>query len=386
MFKIRFYFLQFILFTVFLSFGASLNAATDSGLYGGGSVLFDDEVEKNINISTSRGNIRSNSQKEKAPEKNQGRVVKEVTQIDKNSVEYEKNQIDSAEKSIKSNLKKVDREKYLDKNSVFKIDQEQSIYGINLLVLQINVKRDKAGKIIGFLPENETQPVTYIDEKNNPDYYLNLDRSSYRERSYEKAELYESHKKLLRSFVKRVPREQDAIIIMYVNGSNLKNYSNREMQLEKMVYAQFVTNFLYRNKRKLIIEKRYVEEIPENEIFMIISKYEGNVPQNIYNVSKGNILQWLFKYKELEKEQVKGANSSRSNLENTLKSTTAPKNPELLLTPLERNVVKEQNNIKMNEKDLYKINTRKVTPRDVTPENTAPRRTVPYEEEVEEIN
>lgn len=361
MFKFKFC-LPLVLFALFLLVLTPLHSADRLS---GGTVLFDD-------VSTDKEN--------KSNELSVSTVIEDKKTED--AYKKDKSEIDSIKTDIKENFKKIDREQYLDEHTMFKADEEQSFYGINLLVLKINVKRDKSGKVIGLLPEGETQPVTYTDEKNNPDYYLNIERSNYRDRNYSKTQLYNSHKTLLKSFVQRIPREKDAVIIMYMSGSSLKTYSDKEMQLEKTIYAQFVTDFLYRNKRKLTIERRYLDDIPENEIFMIISKYEGKSSPNIYNAPKGNIVQWLARYKELERQQIADANTSRANLEQTLNSTTSVKDSEFLLSPIDRKVEQEKYNIKMSEEDLHKINTRKISARELTTDNTGPRRVLPPEEEI----
>lgn len=379
MFKLKFYPFLLLILTTFLMVPI-LHSASDN-LSGGGNILFDDEIP----LNSKEKEVDSDNKLQKNKD---GRVIKKVEPYTVNNeqelldTEKEISQIEAARKEIKLNLKNLKREAYLDENSSFKLDKEETFYGINVLVLKINTKRDKSGRVLGLLPEHETQETAYIDKKNNPEYYLELDRNNYKERPYMTAELYESHKTLLRSFVKKIPKDQDAIIIMYLNGSNIKDYSDGQMKLEKMVYAQFVTNFLYRNKKKLVIERRYMENIPENEIFMVISRYEGSITPNIYNSSKGNILQWLARYKELEREQIMSMNKSRLDLENSLKTTSDDKNKNFLLAPVNREISTDSYDIKIDEDNLYKSKKRKVKPRDkATPEDEAPRRVAEYEEE-----
>ncbi|MDR2008235.1 MAG: hypothetical protein LBQ34_04610 [Alphaproteobacteria bacterium] len=286
-------------------------------------------------------------------------------------------QVNNTKEEIKQNLKRNKREAILDATTMFKPDTEQNLYGINMLVLKINVKRDKTGRVLGLLPEGQEQPTTFINLRNSPEHFLDLATNDVQRTDYSNADLYSSHKELLRSFVSRVPKDQDAIIIMYVNGSNLKTMFDREMKLEKTIYAQAVTDFLYRNKRRLIIERRYVDDIPENEIFMIISRFEGNIPVNVFNASKGNILQWLARYKELERQNVLAANNSRTDLENSLNSTTSTKSPAFLQTTAEREVRRDDTIMRVDESNLFQ-NTRNVQARpNPNGENGGPRRVAP---------
>ncbi|MCL2566679.1 MAG: hypothetical protein FWE18_01105 [Alphaproteobacteria bacterium] len=287
---------------------------------------------------------------------------------------------DSTKENIKKNIKRDKREAALDDITMFKPDQAQNLYNINVLVLRINVKRDKVGRVLGLLPEGQEQPTTFINNRNNPDYFLNLAMGGGRDTEYANVALYETHKALLKSFVQKVPKDQDAIILMYVNGSNLKTHFDREMQLEKTIYSQFVTDFLYRNKRKLIIEKRYIDDIPEDEIFLVISRFEGNTPPNVYNSSKGNILQWLARYKELERQNVQSANSARADLENSLNSTTSTKSSSFLSTPVKREIQEENNFMSINENALFQ-RTRDVKARpNPNGDNGGPRRVAPRPE------
>ncbi|MDR0484025.1 MAG: hypothetical protein LBH40_01935, partial [Alphaproteobacteria bacterium] len=351
MFKFRLFYLLPV-FAIFLLVPHHLKAADNVS---GGNVVFGDEASN-----------RNNPAGAETPQ--EGEIVDFPTSGA---------QVDATREKMKVNLKKAKRSDRLDATTMFTPDKAQNLYGINLLVIKINVKRDKSGRVIGLLAEDEKQPTSFINQRNNPEHFLNLASNNFRDREYTNSSLYKSHQTLLRDFVNRVPRDQDAIVLMYTNGSTLKNLTEREMQLEKTIYAQYVTNFLYRNKKRLIIERRYVDEIPENEIFLIISRFEGNIPPNIYNSSKGNILQWLARYKELERQNIINANNARNSLEASINSTTNTKNPAFLSTSVQREVKQSDPIMRVDENTLF-TTTRNVEPRpNPNGPNGGPRRVAP---------
>ncbi len=361
--------LCYFLFFFLVFFGYVSAAERNSG----GDVLFDDVPVATTNQSKtiSKSTTAATSDVVKAP--NTDKPVTKV-EIIKPALETKQQSFENTndlEQEILEELPLLTKEELLDQRTIFKPNQELDFYGVNLLVLRMELLRDAKGRLIG-LSNNEPQgSTTHIKKTDNPDYFLSIEKNHERTRMYTNYELPKSQKDLLKSFLKKVPKNKDALVLMYLSGSNLKTYSAKEMIFERTVFAQYITSYLYRNKKKLRIERRYVDNLPEDEILLIISHYEGNLPINVYNASKGNIIQWLSKYKDLEKKNIAEANKSKSNLEGMISTTGELKGNDLYLSPVERPVEDEGLGLKSN-KDVDSLTRR--PPREDESDALGPRR------------
>ena len=105
------------------------------------------------------------------------------------------------------------------------------------------------------------------------------------------------------------------VVIMYVNGTNLKSWGKAKKIMEKTVYSQYVSTFIYLNTQNVRLEKRYITNIPEDEIFLTIAKYNGDVGNNVYNSEKGSVIKWLETYKILEIKRVEESKRRKKELD-----------------------------------------------------------------------
>ncbi|MFL1781041.1 hypothetical protein ABSA28_00757 [Candidatus Hepatincolaceae symbiont of Richtersius coronifer] len=145
--------------------------------------------------------------------------------------------------------------------------------------------------------------------------------ATYKNERATKIKLNDHHLNLLNQFLAKSEVNKQTLIVMYVNRSPLKRWSDDQMKIERVIYSQYVIDYFYLNKPNVRIEKRYMEDIPEDEIFLSIFNYEGEIPANIYNAEKTSSLDWLTKYRALEEQRLADEATRKRNLEMLISSS-----------------------------------------------------------------
>lgn len=243
----------------------------------------------------------------------------------------------------------------LESSDQFGIDQLIDYYGLDLLILKVNVQRDLQGHALYIRDENTEEQFKFVDYTQDPDYFLSLEKNRIKTREIRDSKLYEYHKALLSQLVDKVPDDKQSIVLIYVRGNDLYSGVTDSLKLERSIYTQYVIDYLLKTKQKIKIEKRYVSYIPEDEIFMLIAEYQGNIKPNLYNSDDGDIIQWLARYKNLEKQRLKLAKQNKKDFEtflsNTDNSDHIKKLTELIDEETNKTVSKDDVNPASNLKD-----------------------------------
>lgn len=250
----------------------------------------------------------------------------------------------------------------IDLNTEFKANQNFTYYGIPMLIFRVstvpeetssqNITAQNAEDISNTQnnPENnlstaqdnsESNPQVNADNTDTQDNDSqvtaiavankeNLDKqkelvSKYFEENTDNIHYYnahrelpftEEHQDLLKDFLQNASdTNQKYIILMYVNGSSIRNWSGSKNNIDITMYSQYIATYVEQNTKNIRLEKRYIEDVPEDEIVMIMTKYEGDIPTTIYNAPKGNTLRWLEQYRELEAKRAEEEKIRRRELD-----------------------------------------------------------------------
>lgn len=348
---------------------------------GGSSVQYDEEgneiVEENVeNPENSEENqsdevVVNQEQVEVEAEK----VLEnpEATEIEKTEAQLQKEEA-RRQKNITKRLHKNQgldmlqtvllHERLIDMSqfSKFKEDEYLNYYGNPLLIinikseerLKVEAEKDLAVKQIDeeilskqkllSTPKEGESVVDYTDlgfkNVTNPELYndLGVDSSKYlkdynnadsnfefvyKRKMKEEVKLQEKHISLLNQLVAVGAKNEKSVVLIYMSGIKLNNESNdADLNYKKSVYTQYISNYLYGKLPQLLIEKRFVNEIPEDEVMILLYKYDGDVPANIYNVKNTNSLEWLEQFKKLEKQRSEDAIKRNREIEKALKEAS----------------------------------------------------------------
>jgi hypothetical protein len=343
---------------------------------GGSSVQYDEEgneiIEENEENSENIDEVSSN-QDEVETDAQQVLENTEATEVEKTEAQL---QVEEAkrQKQIKKRLHKNQgldmlqavllHERLMDMSqfSKFKEDEYLNYYGNPLLI--INIKSEERLKI----EEEKNLAVKQIDEEallkqkllnpqqegeqftdftdlgfknvTNPELYndLGVDSSKYlkdynnvdsnfefvyKKNMKEEVKLEEKHITLLNQLVVVGAKNEKSVVLIYMSGVKLNNEDNNtDLMYKKSVYTQYISNYLYGKLPQVLIEKRFVNEIPEDEVMILLYKYDGDVPSNIYNVKSTNSLEWLEQFKKLEKQRSEDAIKRNIEIEKALKEAS----------------------------------------------------------------
>ncbi len=166
--------------------------------------------------------------------------------------------------------------------------------------------------------ENDKQKE-YVHNYNLVDSYFNENlQMDYTRRNLKDIYLSDPHIELLKNFTSNLNPDKKYIAIINILGTTLPKWFDDNMRIERTIYTQYVYDYFLKNFKNIRVEKRYVDTVPQDQIFIILSSYDGDIPENVYNADKGNILEWLTNYQKLEKEQQDEANLRRQELDNEL--------------------------------------------------------------------
>ncbi|XWO13698.1 hypothetical protein HPDP_00397 [Candidatus Hepatincola sp. Pdp] len=211
----------------------------------------------------------------------------------------------------------------------FPVNQIATYYKVPFTVLKIekdtkgNAKEDKEFDISKTEDEKAflIHTITPEELEKDPEKYIENLQVKYQRKSYVNVKLSQEHKAILQNLLSKTDKNSNKLALMFVNGYKLKNYEQQTISVEKTVYAQYITDYLYNLDSKIRVEKRYVTDMPEDEIFIIIVGFDGRVPYNIYNSPKLDSIQWLSRYVDYEYKKNQEIRKGKAELEQVIENT-----------------------------------------------------------------
>ncbi len=195
----------------------------------------------------------------------------------------------------------------------FKANMVIDYYGLPILILRLP-------KVEVKIEEDFNKDRKVKKESENPDDYLSY-KIDFKTPSDKVPTLTDTHKALIKELLSKMTPGNKYVVIMYVNGTNLKSWGKAKKTIEKTVYSQYVSTFVYLNTQNVRLEKRYITNIPEDEIFLTVAKYNGDVGSNVYTADKGSVIKWLETYKILEINRAEESKRRKKELDNILSNS-----------------------------------------------------------------
>ncbi|UQY80311.1 hypothetical protein HAV_00502 [Candidatus Hepatincola sp. Av] len=299
---------------------------------------------KNTNNKTStKTSTTKNSQKLSSVTTNSKNTsTKTATnQTGNSSINKSKNSFADNTKQMKKLPKKI---------ADFPVNQIATYYKVPFTVLKIekdtkgNAKEDKEFDISKTEDEKAflIHTITPEELEKDPEKYIENLQVKYQRKSYVNVKLSQEHKTILQNLLSKTDKNSNKLALMFVNGYKLKNYEQQTISVEKTVYAQYITDYLYNLDSKIRVEKRYVTDMPEDEIFIIIVGFDGRVPYNIYNSPKLDSIQWLSRYVDYEYKKNQEIRKGNAELEQVIENTANIPEEVTKVTPDELAEYQEQ--------------------------------------------
>lgn len=232
----------------------------------------------------------------------------------------------------------------------FPVNQIATYYKVPFTVLKIEKAQADGAKDSKEFDISKTEDqkaflihtITPEELEKDPEKYIENLQVKYQRKSYVNVKLSQDHKTILQKLLSKTDKNSNKLALMFVNGYKLKTYEQQTISVEKTVYAQYITDYLYNLDSKIRVEKRYVTDMPDDEIFIIIVGFEGRVPYNVYNAPKLDSIQWLSRYVDYEYKKNQETRKENADLEQVIENTASAPEEINQVTPDELAEYQEQ--------------------------------------------
>jgi hypothetical protein len=304
----KLYIVKFLFLLLFLSIISC--ASTNNDVNENELSLNQDDLNQEV-LNTEDLNIEKSSTENEfgltsEPQKEPTSYSDSVTKQKYTALDY-KNINESLLKKIK--YKDVDLD-VAEKNNNFVLDTLINYKGIPVVVLRVK-------------SPNEYR-IEKLNEVNTADDYLSVRKAD--KKDVRDVFLTQDHKNLLDSFINTTKGSNKVLILMYARAINFKSSTKDDFMINRIKYQQSVLTYLYTKLKNVRIEQRFLEDLPDDEIFLTAFNYEGSFANNVYSVPKASGLEWLQALLNYQLELVGAANKNKIELEETLLKTGTPAN------------------------------------------------------------
>ena len=273
------------------------------------------EVEVAINNNDDAFEDEKVENKEEELKKEEAKKAEEEKQKQKNS--------DIREIQDKAILKQYEE---INNSSTFKVNTSFNYYGNNVAIIkldsypEIRIKNKEA--LLQKQETNDNEKIKASSSFLEAEKYLNFD-VKVNDESYKLVKLTQEHTKLLDTLLASAKKNDSSIVFIYLNGTKVSQWNDSNLKIEKTIYSQYIIDYIYNNLKNVVVEKKYMEGIPADEIFILVYKYEGGIPLNYFNSKKFKSTEWLVKYRELEDKRLEEENKRASEIEKSLQQAAS---------------------------------------------------------------
>ncbi len=244
--------------------------------------------------------------KEETPQKEIAPYSKTIKQQKHTALDYKK--------VNESLLKKINYD-YVDlnvaeKNNNFVLDTLINYKGIPVVILRVK--------------SPDEYKIDRSNDINVADKYLITRKTD--KKDIKDIFLIQEHKTLLDSFINTTKGSNKVLILMYSRSTPVKNYHKDIFKVNRAKYQQAVLIYLYSKLKNVRIEQRFLDNLPDDEIFLTAFNYEGSFSNNVYSVPKASGLDWLQAFLNYQAELLGVSNINKTELEKSLLKTSEPAN------------------------------------------------------------